>query len=410
MKECLQVFKDYYDRGKRHRSITITVFKDPEPVMITSEKIVYESLRLTQTLCDEADIRFGGACSSSFEIDLFGVEDLTGEYITVTLTESLIVPTYPSMTTYPGQAYPGYTPISYSTNIFSGEVYSCRFAKDKITRHLIAYDRLYWRGSLDCTAWYKNGSFWHQPPGTSFYYTTVYELRKAICEQFDIVEQYPNDVLPTDTIEIEPIEGNVTVAQLLHDLCEMNGVFCVLNGTGNLQYHTLSTNDTITNIRKPSTEVYGTVYADCEYEEYEKEFTGIAWVGKNGVWVGFSTNNAFYVINSENKIMNAYGGYTTWSIELDRTGIDELLKAVQVSAVPMTLKVPFRSWVEVGDLISFQARSFTPDGSGGYSAAWKTITTPILTRTVNGLHAMTDEFSTSAENVKVTEENVFGGE
>lgn len=413
MKNVSDGFKTASLDGTVHRELRVYVFGETGiDVTISNNNIVFESMRLTQAMCDEPDLKFGGAVSSSFEIDTFGINDLTGRYITVTLIENALMPTYPGEHCLPGEAYPGYTEYSESFNIFSGEVYSCELSKNHITRHVVAYDRFYWRGGINCAEWYSDTSnaFWHIYPGVSYCSTTVGELRKALCEHYGIIEAYPTDILPADNMEIEQVTGKVTVGELLNALCEMSGVFCVLNGSGNIEYHTISENSDITNIRKPGTENYGFTYADCEYKEFEKQYTGMAYRGKNGHWYGLSEGNSFYVLDG-NIIVGSYSDYTSWEIEMGDIDWHHLLKYIRFNSyTPMNLKVPYRPWVELGDKITFSVHFYEPNGNGGYTDVTKTITSYVLSRTISGIQTMTDEFTANAENVMYDENNVFDEE
>lgn len=412
MKDVSPGFKAAALDGTVHRNLKIFVFnQNGVDNIIQNSNIVFESMRLTQALCDDPDLKFGGAISSSFEIDTFGIEDLTGRYITVDLEQKNLMPTYPGEHCLPGEVYPGNTEYSESFSIFSGEVHSCELSKNYITRHVVAYDRFYWRGNINCGEWYsdKTNSFWHAPSGSNLYYTTVYELRKALCDHYRIIEEYPADVLPADSMDIEPVPGKITVGELLQALCELSGVFCVLNGNGNIEYHTISENSDITAIRKPGTENYGFNYSDCDYKEFEKWYTGIAFrddTGK-GHWYGLSQNNSFYVLDG-NVIVDSYNNYTSWNIEMQEIDWHNLMKYLRFSAyTPMNLKAPYRPWVELGDKITFQVHSYISDGNGGYVDSPKTVTSYVLSRTITGIQAMTDEFTANAENVMYDENSVF---
>ncbi|MDE7390206.1 MAG: hypothetical protein K2M82_04615, partial [Lachnospiraceae bacterium] len=239
MIEVSENFKFAALNGTTHNEISIIVFgynADGSNLYIRNKNLVSESMKIEQAISDDSDLKFGGCIASSFEIEVVGVPDLTGRYITVQITQTAKIPTYPSATTYPGaNVYPNGAEYKETFNIFSGEVFSCKSGKNQLSRTLVAYDRFYWRGSINCTEWYAT----QHNKSADYYYTTINDLRKAICSHYDIVEQYPDDILPIDDMEIEKADGKVTVAELLRSLCEMSGVFCMLNGSGNIEYHTL---------------------------------------------------------------------------------------------------------------------------------------------------------------------------
>lgn len=374
---------------------------------IYNSNIVSESMKIEQSVCDEADIKFGGAISSSFEIDVFGVPDLTGKRIKVTITQSVAIPLYPGMA-YPNEnIYPGRKVLSETFKVFTGNVFSCKFNKNHITRKIVAYDDLYWIGNVNCAEWYD--SVHRQTVETP--YTLVESLRKALCRKYGIVEQYPDDVLPTDNIYIEKADGKITVNEVLRCICEMSGVFCFLNGDGKLEYHTISENENSTNIQKPSTESYNFNYSDCSYEEYQRQLAGMYHRAQDGTvnWFGWDNPSSpeMYFLE-DNTIVDAYGGYTSWSEQIGREedGVQIWQKIYNnlnfTPYRPMTLKTPCRLWVQLGDKITFKVHSYEMNGDL-LTSTEKEITSYVLSRRITGIQALNDEFTANAENVKYTE-------
>lgn len=407
-------FKNAVRNGTTHNELDIIVFGynvDGSNLHIHNKNIVSESMTIEQAISDDSDLKFGGAVASSFEIEIVGIPDLTGRYITVQLTQTAKIPTYPGATTHPGaNVYPNGAEYKESFDIFSGEVFSCELSKNHLSRKLIAYDRFYWRGGINCTEWYANQ---HNQSG-NYYYTTIHDLRKALCENYRIIEAYSNDVLPIDDMEIEKVDGKVTVSELLGSLCEMSGVFCILNGSGNIEYHTLSNDSDIPDtIRKPGTEEYGFNYRDCSHDEFTKSFTGILHRGENGAssWFGTTGENSFYVL-SDNILADSYTGYTTWYEEMkeyiDWHGFMKYLRFEKYT--PMNIVTPCRLWVQLGDRIKFKVHNYSLNPDGTVSITDKEISSYVLSRRITGIQALTDEFTANGENVKYTENSVFTDE
>ena len=119
---------------------------------ITEENVVSESMRLTQSICDEDHLKFGGCIASEFSIDLLNTDDrqftqsLVGRWISVKLIRHTISnrPIYPSSTLYPSDnLYPGYEPDETTHYIFSGKIDSAKLNQnDMNVRTIIAYDAL----------------------------------------------------------------------------------------------------------------------------------------------------------------------------------------------------------------------------------------------------------------------------
>ena len=436
-------FKYACINGAVKNNLDIRVFgytADGGDTHIRNDKIVFESMAVEQSICDESDLRFGGAVAGSFEIEVVGVPDLTGKYITVWLTQNASMVTYPGSRTYPGgnsaptypgaythpddetcpkrtvkysgseyYLYPGYYDYEEIIPIFSGEVYSCELSKNHLTRKLIAYDRMYWRGNINCTEWYQ--SLYN---GRST--LTIYELRKAICRKYGIVEEYPNDELPGDNIEIEMTEEKVTVAELLRYLCELNGVFCMFNGLGNLEYHTLSNDSSITeSIRMPGVEKYDFDYKNLDYKEFARYFTGLACRYPNGfvAWFGeVHAQNLYYILN-DNELANAYKS-TTWMnatfIGMRRENDNYyLLRYFKIASyVPINLTTRCRLWVQPGDKIEVKTHTYVLNDDGSISrSADKTITSYVLSRKIKGMQAMMDDITADGEDMRYNESSIF---
>ena len=383
---------------------------------IYNSSIVSESMIIEQSVCDEPDIKFGGAIASSFEIDVFGVPDLTGKSITVTKTQSVAIPLYPG-TAYPGEGiYPGGKVLSESFKVFTGRVFSCKLDKNHITRKLVAYDDLYWIGGVNCAEWY--GTIFPALPHNQT--ISIEGFRTTLESHYNIIDEYPNDALPGDNILTEKAEGKITVAELYRCLCEMNAAFCFLNGDGKLEYHTISTNNEIPDtIRKPGTENYGFNYSDCSYEEYERTVSGMYHRAKNGFvnWFGYEDPSSpkMYFLE-DNALLDAYGTYTSWDHELgvEDDGVQRWRKIEKLLYFepyrPYTLTTPCRLWVQLCDKITFDVHTYeVNNGVITMSSNPKTISSYVFSRRIKGIQAMTDELSASAVNVLLTEKDYEEG-
>lgn len=117
---------------------------------ITAENIVQESMKLTQSICDESYLKFGGCIASEFSIDLLSTNEriftqsLVGRWISVKLIKHTVSnrPIYPSNTLCPSNTlYPGHEPDETTYYIFSGFIKSAKLSENDINvRTVIAYD------------------------------------------------------------------------------------------------------------------------------------------------------------------------------------------------------------------------------------------------------------------------------
>ena len=226
-----------YKHAVIHGSVTgneldICVFAaggNSETLHIRNSNIVSESLEMTQGICDESDIKFGGCIAGSFEVDISSKYDITRRYITVYCTQAANAPLYPGVH-YPGQytsddeycaVYPSRALYSRRYAIFSGEVYSCRLSKNRLTRRLIAYDRFYWRGRIECSGWYKS----------------LYNGRQTISQTAEVYDYY----IDADAEEVERVGFDC-----IHT--KMAGVYDFVQGQSDQEHpYYLFDNDLITN-------------------------------------------------------------------------------------------------------------------------------------------------------------------
>lgn len=137
--------------GLNYNELIIT-FPDGDEQDITEENIVSESMRLTQTICDEDYLKFGGCIASEFRIDLLNTnersftQELAGRWISVKLIQHKISdrPVFPSRSLYPSSdLFPGYERDETVHYIFSGFIESAKLSEnDMNVRTVIAYDAL----------------------------------------------------------------------------------------------------------------------------------------------------------------------------------------------------------------------------------------------------------------------------
>ncbi len=403
MIEVSSNFKFAALNGTTNNELHIEVFgynPDGSNLHIRNKNIVSESMVIEQSICDESDLKFGGCIASQFEIDLSNAPDLTGKYITVSLTQTAKSKLYPSTQTFPGaDTYPGEGKYIQSFDIFSGEVYSCKSSKNHLTRKLVAYDRFYWRGSIDCTNWYR--SLYSDKVQIS-----LYELRKAICSKFRLLEADESVTLPADNLNVKMIEDNVTVTDLLRMICEFNGVFLFFNGRGNLEYRSLN-KDTA------ATEDY-IYYMDVEREDFTKTaYTGIYFNLSKGGWAWYfdsAEDDSLYFEEDNALITTGYDDPYLLGTHLGGLGAD-IKPNFNIEYTPVTLSAQCRLWVQLGDRIKFKVKwySLETDKNGNEYAVEHEdeLCSYVLSRKISGIQALKDEISAEGEDIRYTEDSNF---
>ena len=357
-------------------------------------------MMIEQSISDDSDIKFGGCIASRFEIDIANMPDLTGGYITVFFTQAFTAPTYPGAHLYPGVAYPGGYAGNQEFAVFSGDIISCKLNKNRITRHLVAYDRFYSRGQIDCTRWYQSwwgNATWH----------TLGDLRQAVLSRFGINENNPGEALPGDNLEVAKFDGTLTVIDILKTCCEISGCFMYFNGNGNIDYIYINSEKYTGGA---NTEEY-TFYKDFEYEEYEKQrFSHLLVQGFAGGSVlvdcrdeGVELERNVYAIKDD--ILTT--GYTADSWVDPPNGWTAIATPIfgtdpfNVAYTPCRLTAGSRLWVELGDKILVHQTVYDEQGS----STAETVESIALSRTIKGINALTDDITAEGENKIYTEED-----
>lgn len=413
MIEASEIFKQAVLNGTTKNELHIVVFgynSDGSNLHIYNKNIVSESMTIEQAISDDSDLKFGGCIASSFEIELSNTPDLTGKYITVTITQTAKSKLYPGTQTVPGSGiYPGGGEYSHTFALFSGEVYSCKQSKNRLTRKLVAYDRFYWRGSIDCTAWYRKLY-------SGVDEISLYDLRKAIClDKFRLLEPQNTDpenttltALPADDLKVKMIEDNVTVSDLLRMICEFNGVFLFFDGNGQLQYRSLNT-ETV------ATEEY-TFYMDVEREDFTKTgYTGVYYNLSNGGFPWYFVNDAevdsFYFEQDNTLITTDYDD--SYLLHLHLLDYKDSVKTnfTNIEYTPLTLTAQSRLWLQLGDRVKLKVKWYsldTDENGNEYSVEHEDeLYTYVLSRRISGIQALKDEISASGEDTHYTEDSNF---
>lgn len=366
---------------------------------IYNDNIVSESMVVEQSISDSAELKFGGCIASRFEIELANIPDLTGGYITVFFTQGYTALTYPGQQTFPGAVYPGGNAGRQEFKIFSGDIISCKLSKNRIIRKLVAYDRFYSKGQIDCTNWYLN---WFGNRTR----VTVRELRKALLSRFAIIENNPDEKLPADDLLIYKLSGKITVSDLLQQICEVSGCFMFFNGDGNIDYIYINQEKYANG---ENTETYA-FYKDLEVEEYTKQGYShllIQNLEDGTVTVKAQDNDIeknVYAIDCE-LVSNGWNRNTWINSAWTDIAIDIYEKnPFNIKYTPLRMDSESRLWVEVGDKIIVKQRWYDEQGNSYV----KNIESIVLSRTIKGISALKDEIISEGENKLYTEEDYVG--
>ena len=177
---------------------------DDTPILlIEPDRINYESLTLTQSICDTQSLTFGECCAARVEIIVADITmDVTGKEFAL----SVEVGGYEMMLGI------------YKVNSFERQA-------DRRLRKIVAYDRML-NFDVDMSAWYRGLTF----P------MTLKQYRDSLCEFIGIKQR--DITLPLDDMEvtrsIDP--SKLSGRDAMKAICELNGCFGQIDITGRFKY------------------------------------------------------------------------------------------------------------------------------------------------------------------------------
>lgn len=254
-----QELKNEFHKTSTHQNLFISF---PNiGLTIEHEAIYQESLRLVESILEQNSIEFVGCIASLFSVQILDfTHDLKDQHMTVSI----------STDNYPNE------PIT----LFNGVVDSAVMQGNKRSKKITAYDRLYTKGLIDVSSWYKGLTF----P------SSLKTIRDSLFEYIGIAQELVS--LPNDNLVINKQYDpqNLRALNVIKSICQINGAFGIMNRQDKFEYRILQNlSDTslfpaVTlypagnlfpigsagNIRgitkKP--EAFG-FYRSVEYEEYE---------------------------------------------------------------------------------------------------------------------------------------------
>lgn len=404
------------------------LFPDGEEKAITDDNISSESMKLRQSICDESYLKFGGCISSEFRIDLINTEDrqftdkLAGKWINVRITHVYVVensPLYPSKTLCPSKnLYPGNVISEYTSIIFSGYIYSAKCSpKDKNIRTIIAYDvmsKLYeWDATNALT------QLWNSSSATI---SSLYRMCLKNNGNMIIPDVPRNDIFADEDLEGNQVgffktqntdwinnSNKISYGELLRQICEILGVFGFIQPSlakGTFKLIALSDFKTA--------EIYD-FYEELNLEEYScTGYTSVCVPLRDTSGNGKSYTAQLaraYETGAVDKVYDLSDNILAWRSGLPYTaghgmeiylnsGVGDRLSLNANGArftvfQPIKAKLDARLWADLGKPITIKTSKTNIDGSyvldEGGNIIKENVNSYILTRTLSGIQALTDE-------------------
>lgn len=347
--------KNLFEQESVYKQLVIE-FEDDAIEPITNSRIVSEQVSLTQSICEEYQLRFGGCYASVFEVT---VANLTENVNNMLIYPKLLIE---------GKEFALGTFIVASSKKIAGKPYK------KIT----AYD-LMANFDVDVKDWYSSLTF----P------ITVKNFRDSLCNYCNVPQT--QDGLIIDNIKLKKTlnsEATINGLSLLQQICEISGVFGRINHDGQLEYKSLGSSSLIPSDNlMPSDDLYP-MGAKIDYEVAERlvrsypivedfvtmPITGVVLTDEGNMDYKSGTLDNPYVI-SDNFVI--YGLSDANKNEI----VGSLLGKISAFTYrPVNdLQIVGQPYVEVGDLIRCEIN--------GYN-----VETYVLKRELVGVQSLIDTF------------------
>lgn len=345
---------------------------------IKNTDIVEESMIIKEAVCTSTPVVLGGCISNSFEILVSAKRFIDHE---------------PSGEIQVYQVIDGCR-----VNLFNGIIDSAEKQENKITRKLIAYDKMYTKGDIDLAAWFTNLNF----PITVGWLRSQIFLRIGIacqsvklpCDSFLIYQNY--EYYTEENAEekkkriIYDIPDKLKAVDIIRDICEVNGMFGWMNRTGAFEY--ISPKNT------RQAKLYPITIQDGE-KSYPVNAVEIYLDDKeidpSITCIGSYNDKQKYNIDDSNFIVNATRGETVYPQTYNsyqETYKNQILNALHEKKwVSFTCRQRFDPGLKIGSDIIYQNDKQFSDGT---KYVWKTVSA-ILERTIEGVQSVTETITAS---------------
>lgn len=330
--------KELFKKDSLHKNLVIP-FTDSD-LVINNSNIISESMILTETLCNEEQIKFGLINSSQFEVTVAEIDsDVKGKEI---------------------KPYLAISDLEIPLGVFL--IKEVQKLQDKPYKKLVAMDRV---SKLDVSVkdWYESLEF----P------ISVKNFRDGLFNSLGMEQE--EVTLSVDELMIEDIIEEVNGRQIMQQICELEGCFGRFNRYGKFEYLKLSTSDESYSLNHtPSIFRSNPVIDDYD----TKPIDGVRFYGTDGEFSQFGGSENIYVVEDNFLINNRS------SEELQVLANKFLAKVGNTVYRPFSVSMMGQPYLELGDKVSYD----------GYV---DNIVSYVFKRTMSGTQALKDAIDTKGQ-------------
>lgn len=339
---------------------------------LTNAEYQTETMTITESICDEQELRFGCCNASSFEIKVLDtIENFKGKKMKVS---SLLA----------GQDEP------YQLGEY--KVYSDKPTADRLYKDIVAYDAMYDILNAEVSRWYNSLAFPMK----------LRQFRNSFCAYVGVEQEeitlVNDDMVIEKTIDPEELPGKTVIEAI----CEINGCFGHIGRNGKLRYVVLEqmieglypadelypADDLYPADPMGTTEVSRNNYISCQYEDFIVQHIDKLQIRQeeNDIGAIAGTGDNCYIIEDNFLV------YGKSAADL-QTIADNVLSVIGVVWYrPAQVEARGNPCLEVGDGILLHTTR-------------ETIYTYILQRTLKGIQALKDSYTAEGEEYRTGQVN-----
>lgn len=340
-------------------------FDDDPQTIIRNDQIIQESMELEESLCGGNNLKYGCCESSCFNVRVVNNGSLKGKTFTAKLEfrsslSILINDEGDYIANDKGDYIGAYNSSSSATTIVIGKykVYSDKPTNDRVYRDLVCYDVMHDILDVDVASWYEGLTF----P------ITLKNFRDSLFTFLGVTQE--SVTLINDDYQLTGgYTANVlSCMDILQSICEVNGVFGHINKSGNFEYISLPSAETVT--------LEHHINGKGGYEDYIRSaVTGVesrSIDSDTGVKVGTDTN--LYILDNN---LVFYGDEGS---NAQTTALTNLLNEIKTFTYrPFSVKTYGNPMMELGTGIICSINGITVESF-------------VMTRYLSGIQAMKDEY------------------
>lgn len=339
---------------------------------LTNAEFQSETMTVTESICDEQELRFGCCNASSFEIKVLDTaENFKGKKMRVSI-----------LLAGQDEAY----------QLGEYKVYSDKPTADRLYKDIVAYDAMYEILNAEVSGWYNSLTF----P------MTLRQFRDSFCSYVGVEQEEITLINDAMMVEKTIDPGELPGKTVIEAICEINGCFGHIGRNGKLRYVLLErmieglypaddlypSDDLYPADPMGTTEVSRSHYISCQYEDFICQHIDKLQIRQeeNDIGAISGTGDNCYIIEDNFLV------YGKSAADL-QTIADNVLSVIGVVWYrPAQVEARGNPCLEVGDGILLHTTR-------------ETIYTYILQRTLKGIQALRDSYTAEGEEYRTGQVN-----